>query len=183
VTKILAIPGSGRKGSYNRALLEAAKELLPENTMFEIFEVANLPLFTQDREKDPQPEVHAFKQKIKEADAILFATPEHNYSISAVLKNAIEWANRLDEDNAWYGKPAAIVSASTGPRGGARAQLHLRQIMVDVKMYPINEPELYLAKAEKAFDANLRLIDEGYRETLKMILQNLVSWSKKLRND
>lgn len=124
--KILGISGSSRKGSFNLGLLKASKEVLPDNTTFEIFDVSGFPLFTQDLERNPTAEVRTFKEKIKDSDAILFATPEHNYSIPAMLKNAIEWGNRPAEDNSWEGKPAAIISASASPRGGARAQLHLR---------------------------------------------------------
>lgn len=182
VVKILAISGSSRKGSYNWALLDAAKEMLPENTTLEIFDVSNFPLFTQDLEEAPPAEITAFKKKIKEADAVLFATPEHNFSITAMLKNAIEWGNRPERDNSWDGKPAALVSASSGPRGGARAQMHLRQIMVDLNMYPINQPALFLAMAEGAFDDDLRLKDERAKKTLATILQSLVQWTKKIKS-
>lgn len=179
--KILAISGSSRKGSYNWALLEAAKDMLPDNTTLEIFDVSKFPLFTQDLESNPPADVLTFKETIKKSDAILFATPEHNYSIPAVLKNALEWGNRPEDDNSWDGKPAAIVSASTGPRGGARAQLHLRGIMVDLNMYPINAPQLFLARAQDAFDDDLRLKDERTKKTLKAVMQSLVKWTEQLR--
>ncbi len=137
---ILGISGSSRKGSYNTALLEAAKELLPDYATIEIFDVSRFPLYNQDLDRNLPDEVRTFKQKIKSANAILFATPEHNYSITAVLKNAIEWGDRPPGDNSWAGKPAAIIGASSGPRGTARAQLQLRQIMVDLNMYPITGP-------------------------------------------
>ncbi len=180
--KILAISGSGRKGSYNRALLEAAKEMLPDNTTLEIFDVSKFPLFTQDIEHNPPADVKEFKEKIRNSDAVLFATPEHNRSISAMLKNAIEWGNRPEDDNAWDGKPAAVVSASTSPRGGVRAQMQLRQVLVDLNMYTMNGPELFLGKAQEAFEKDLRLKDERARETLKAVLQNLVNWAAKIKN-
>jgi chromate reductase len=96
------------------------------------------------------------------------------------LKNAIEWGNRPGGDNSWNGKPAAIVSASSGPRGGARSQLHLRQILVDLNMYAINQPQLLLARAQDSFDSDLKLKDPQTRETLKTILQTLSSWTKKI---
>ena len=145
--------------SYNWGLLEAAKEMLPDNTTLEIFDVSRFPLFTQNHERDPPAEVRLFKQKIRQSDAILFATPEHNYTTTAVLKNAIEWANRPGGDNSWNGKPTAIISASSGPRGGARAQLHLRQILVDLYVYPINQPQLLLARTQDSFDSDLKLKD------------------------
>jgi chromate reductase, NAD(P)H dehydrogenase (quinone) len=178
--KILGISGSGRKRSYNWGLLEAAKELLPDNTTLEIFDVSQFPLYSQDRERDQPSEVRLFKQKLRDSDAILFATPEHNYTVTAVLKNAIEWGNRPAGDNSWNGKPAAIVSASSGPRGGVRSQLHLRQILVDLNIYPINQPQLLLGRAQEAFDSDHKLKDPQTRETLKMILQALASWTKKI---
>jgi len=182
VMKILGISGSGRKRSYNWGLLEAAKEMLPEDTTLEIFDVSHFPLYTQDHEHDPPGEVRLFKQKIRDSDAILFATPEHNYTVTAILKNAIEWGNRPGGDNSWNGKPAAIVSASSGPRGGARSQLHLRQILVDLNMYAINQPQLLLARAQEAFDSGHKLKDPKTRETLKTILQTLASWTKKINS-
>src|SRR2546426_247736 len=180
--KILGISGSNRKGSYNWGLIEAAKEMLPDKTSLEVFDVSRFPTYTQDHERDPPAEVRLFKQKIRQSDAILFATPEHNYTITAVLKNAIEWANRPGGDNSWNGKPAAIVSASSGPRGGARAQLHLRQILVDLNMYAINQPQLLLARAQDAFDSDLKLKDPQTRETLKKILETLASWTKRINS-
>ena len=178
---ILAISGSARKGSFNTALLEAAKELLPENAAMEVFDVSVFPMFNQDLERTPPPSVVEFKRKIREADAILFATPEHNFSVSALLKNAIEWGNRPDEDNSWDGKPAAIVSASNGPRGGARAQLHLRHIMADLNMFPINQPQLYVARAQDVFDADRRLVDERVKKTLAALLRALTDWAAKVK--
>lgn len=178
--KILGVSGSGRRTSYNTALLEAAQELLPDGVVLETFDASRFPLFNEDLEAEIPSDVKEFKKRIRQADAILFATPEYNYSISAVLKNAIEWGNRPDGENSWDGKPAAIMSASSSPRGGARAQLVLRQIMVDLNMYPINEPQLLIARAEEKFDNNLRLTDERSRELLKNLLAGLVEWAKKL---
>lgn len=131
--RVLGISGSARRRSYNTALLMAATELLPEGVSMEICDISDLPLFNQDLERTPPESVVRLKRQVRESDALLFASPEHNYTITALLKNAIEWANRPPGQNAWDGKPAAIVSASTSLRGGSRAQLHLRQIMVDIK--------------------------------------------------
>src|SRR6266446_8180261 len=108
---ILGISGSGRKRSFNTALLEAAKQLLPQNATLEIVDVSKLPLYNQDLEHEMPEDVKELKKKIRGADAILFATPEHNYSITAVLKNAIELGNRPPRDASRSGKPAAIISA------------------------------------------------------------------------
>ncbi len=183
VFKILGISGSGRKESYNTALLRAAEELVPDGVVLESYDVPRFPLFNEDLETEIPAVVVEFKKKIREADAILFATPEYNYTVSAMMKNAIEWGNRPEGDNSWEGKPAAIVSASTGPRGGARAQLHLRQIMVDLNMHPINRPQLLLARAEEKFDGNLRLTDERSRELLRDLLAALVEWAQRLRGN
>ena len=178
---ILGISGSGRKRSFNTALLEAAKQLLPQNATLEVVDVTRLPLYNQDLEHEMPVDVKELKKKIRSADAILIATPEHNYSITAVLKNAIEWGNRPPRDTSWSGKPAAIISASTSLRGGVRAQLHLRQIMVDLNMYPINRPLLMVANAKDKFDENLKLTDEETLQTLRDVLSSLVEWTHKLR--
>lgn len=179
--RILGISGSGRKGSYNTALLDAAKELAPENVLIETIDVSTLPLYNQDRETKLPPEVRNFKNKIREADAILFAVPEHNYSITAVLKNAIEWGNRPPNDNSWDNKPAAIISASSGPRGGVRAQLHLRQILVDLNMHAINRPLLLVANEDEKFDEKMKLTDPQVRETLRTLIVRLAEWTRKLQ--
>jgi len=178
---ILGISGSGRKRSFNSALLEAAKQLLPPNATLGVADVSRLPLYNQDLEHDMPEVVKELKKKIRSADAILIATPEHNYSITAVLKNAIEWGNRPPTDASWNGKPAAIISASTSLRGGARAQLHLRQIMIDLNMYPINRPLLMVANAKDKFDENLNLTDEETRQTLRDVLSSLVEWTRKVQ--
>src|SRR6266852_7281842 len=178
---ILGISSSGRKGSYNTALLEAAKELLPQDATLEVVEVSKLPLYNQDLEHDLPEAVKELKKKIRGADAILIATPEHNYSVTAVLKNAIEWGNRPPKDASWSGKPAAIISASTGLRGGVRAQLHLRQIMIDLNMYPINRPLLLVANAKDKFNEDLQLTDEESLPTLRDVLSSLVEWTRRLQ--
>jgi len=178
---ILGISGSGRKRSFNTALLEAAKQLLPQNATLEVVDVSRLPLYNQDLEHEMPVDVKELKKKIRGADAILLATPEHNYSITAVLKNAIEWGNRPPRDASWSGKPAAIISASTSLRGGVRAQLHLRQIMIDLNMYPINRPLLLVANAKDKFNENLQLTDEETLQTLRDVLSSLVEWTHKLQ--
>jgi len=180
--KILGISGSARRGSFNTALLEAAKEVVPPGASLETFDVSGLPLFNQDLEGQMPEAVRAFKEEIRGADAVLFSTPEHNYSVSALLKNAIEWGNRPETDNCWDGKPAAIMSASTSPRGGARAQLHLRQIMLELNMYPMNQPQLLVARAQEKFDSKSRLTDEKLRERLRELLLSLVQWTMRLQS-
>ncbi len=178
---ILGISGSGRKRSYNSALLQGAKLLLPHDATLEVADVSKLPLYNQDLEHDLPEVVKELKKRIRGADAILFATPEHNYSITAVLKNAIEWGNRPPRDTSWSDKPAAIISTSTSLRGGVRAQLHLRQIMIDLNMYPINRPLLMVANAKDKFSEDLKLTDEESIQTLRDVLLSLVEWTRRLR--
>ncbi|HZY94490.1 MAG TPA: NAD(P)H-dependent oxidoreductase [Candidatus Bathyarchaeia archaeon] len=179
--RILGISGGGRKKSYNTALLQTATGLIGDDASVEIFDVSKFPLYNQDLEHDPPENVKEFKKKIRGSDAILFSTPEFNYSIPAILKNAIEWGNRPPNDRSWDGKPAAIMSASTGLRGGARAQTHLRTIMVDLNMHPVNRPLLLVANAQEKFDANLQLVDKETRETVRSLLASLVEWTRQLQ--
>ena len=178
---ILGFAGSLRKNSYNRALLRAAAELLPEDARLEIFDLEGIPPFSQDLEVSVPERVKEFKSKIKAADAILFVTPEHNYSVPGVLKNAIDWASRPHGDNSFEGKPAAIMSASTGMLGGARAQYHLRQTCVFLNMYPVNKPEVFVTFAAQKFDEQGRLTDPKAKEVIKTLLESLAAWTKKLR--
>src|SRR3972149_11583933 len=157
---ILGFAGSLRKNSYNKALLQAALELLPKDANLEIFDLEGISPFNQDLILVMPAKVKEFKRKIKAADAILIATPEHNYSVPGVLKNAIDWASRPYGDNSFEGKPVAIMSASTGMLGGARAQYHLRQIFVFLNMHPLNRPEVFVTFASKKIDEQGRLTDE-----------------------
>lgn len=119
--KILGFAGSLRRDSYNRMALRVATGLVPDNAEIEIFDLEGIPPFNQDLEEDLPEKVKEFKRKIREADAILIASPEYNYSVPGVLKNAIDWASRPYGDNALEGKPAAIMGASIGMSGTPRA--------------------------------------------------------------
>jgi len=179
--KILGFAGSLRAASSNKFLLLAASNLISEDANLEIFDIDGFPAFNQDTENNMPEKVKDFKSKIRDADAILIATPEYNYSVPGVLKNAIDWASRPYGDNPFDGKPVAIMSASIGMLGGARAQYHLRQIFVFLNMYPINGPEVIVPFAENKFDANGNLVDENTQMFVRQLLQNLVNWTKKLK--
>ena len=182
--KILGIAGSLRKTSYNRGVLRAAAELVPEGATIEVFELGGLPGFNQDDEQNPPERVAELKRKIREADAILFVTPEYNYSVPGVLKNAIDWASRPYGDNAWDGKPAAIMGASIGAIATARAQYHLRQMMVFLNMFPVNQPEVMIGNAgDGKFDEQGNLTDETSREFVRQLLENLVAWTRRIGPD
>ncbi len=178
--KVIGFAGSLRSGSYNKALLHAATDLLPGDLELEIFDLDGIPGFNQDIEVDMPIKVNDFKSKIRDADAILIATPEYNYSVPGVLKNAIDWASRPYGDNAFNEKPVAIMSASIGMLGGARAQYHLRQMFVFLNMYPINGPEVMVTFAQDKFDADGKLIDENTKKFVSQLLQNLANWTRRL---
>jgi chromate reductase len=179
---IFGFAGSLRKGSYNKALLRAAAELMPDQAQLEIFDLKGIPPFNDDNVKENMPEaVKEFKAKIKAADAILIATPEYNFSIPGVLKNAIDWASRPYGDNSLEGKPVAIMSASTGLLGGARAQYHLRQTFVFLDMHPVNKPEVFVTFAPEKIDEQGKLTDETTRKIIRQLLESLIVWTKKLK--
>ena len=171
---ILGIVGSLRKDSYNHFALKAAQELVPEGAVLNLIELRGIPIYDQDNEMAPPEIVLEFKRRILAADAILFATPEYNYSIPGGLKNAIDWASRPYGKSAWLGKPAAIMGASVGNLGTARAQYHLRQILVAQNMPVVNQPEVMIASATKYFDQSGRLTDETTRQFIQKLLAELV---------
>ena len=158
-------------------------ELMPKDVKFEIFDLEGILPFSQDLESKVPERVVEFKAKIKEADAILVATPEPNYSIPGVLKNAIDWASRPYGDNSFEGKPVAIMSASIGMLGGARAQYHLRQVFVFLNMYPLNRPEVFVTFASQKIDESGRLTDEATKKFIKGLLEGLVDWTKLLKKN
>jgi chromate reductase len=177
---ILGFAGSLRKGSYNKALLRAAAELLPEGVELETFDLEGIPPFNQDHENEPVQKVRDFKERIKAADAILIATPEYNYSIPGVLKNAIDCASRPFEDNAFAHKPVAMMGASTGMIGTARAQYHLRQCFVFLSCFALNHPEVMVSFAPEKIDKDGRVTDQKTRELIRQLLESLVDWAKRL---
>ncbi len=179
--KILGIAGSLRQKSFNRGLLKTAQQLLPAGVSLEIFELNGLPVFSEDDEKTPPARVTVFKQRIRASDAILFATPEYNYSIPGGLKNAIDWASRPYGDSAWRGKAAAIIGASAGRFGSARAQYHLRQVCVGLQLEVLNGPEVMVSNAHEAFDADSQLTHESSRRALAELLTALVARVNLLR--
>lgn len=176
--KILGIVGSLRKGSYNHFALKAAQALVPDGAALSLIELHGIPVFNQDDEMAMPAAVLEFKRQILAADAILFATPGYNYSVAGVLKNAIDWASRPYGESAWTGKPAAMMGASTGSQGTARAQYHLRQILVTLDMPTVNQPEVMIGHAAQWFDPNGRLTDEPTRQRIQALLAALVQLVK-----
>ncbi|MGC4093415.1 MAG: NAD(P)H-dependent oxidoreductase [Polyangiaceae bacterium] len=179
--KLLGISGSLRQGSFNSALLRAAVKLAPAGIEFETFSLAEIPLYNDDVRVAGFPEpVQALRAAIARAEALLFVSPEYNFSIPGVLKNAIDWASR-QPDQPFAGKPVAIMSASTGMLGGARMQYHLRQVCVFVDMHPLNKPEVFVGQASSKFDAQLELTDETTKRAIVTQLEALQRFRENLK--
>jgi chromate reductase len=178
--RILGIAGSIRQDSYNRSALKAAASLAPEGATVEVFDIKDIPIYNQDLETEAPQAVVDLKNKIREADAILFVTPEYNYSVPGVLKNAIDWASRPYGDNAWDGKPAAIMGASVGAIGTARAQYHLRQMFVFLNVFAVNQPEVMIGNCASRFDEQGNLTDDQTKDMIRQLLQNLIAWTKRI---
>ncbi len=151
---------------------------MPDGAVLNLIELHGIPVFNQDDEMVLPASVLEFKRRILAADAILFATPEYNYSVSGVLKNAIDWASRPYGESAWTGKPAAVMGASTGSPGTARAQYHLRQILVTLNMPVVNQPEVMIGNAAQRFDQDGRLTDESTRQFIQKLLGALVQLAR-----
>lgn len=180
-THILGFAGSLRRQSYNRAILAAASEMVPDDATLEIFDLEGIPPFNQDLELEPPEKVRDFKARIRAADAILIATPEYNYSISGVLKNAIDWASRPYGDNAFDGKPVGLMGASVGMLGTARAQYDLRRSFIFLNMFPLNQPEVMVSFAQDKVDVNGRLTDEKTRKKIRDLLESLVALTRRMK--
>jgi len=178
--RILGIAGSLRRGSYNQAALRAATLLVPENSEIDLFQLDGIPMFNEDDETCPPSAVLELKKRIRSANSVLIVTPEYNYSIPGILKNAIDWASRPHGDNAWSGKSAAIMGASLGAIGTARAQYHLRQIFVALNVFPLNRPEVMIADAAHRFDENGHLIHEPTKRLIQELLKHLVDWTRRI---
>jgi chromate reductase, NAD(P)H dehydrogenase (quinone) len=180
IIRILGFAGRLRKQSYNRSALRAAVTLVPEEAQLDRFELDNIPPYNQDHEREPPHAVRAFKAAVKAADAILIVSPEYNYSVPGVLKNAIDWASRPYGDNAWDGKTVGVMGASVGMLGTARAQYHLRQMFVFLNMFPLNQPEVMIAYAEDRFDDKGNLKDQETTQKIRQLLKSLTEWTKLL---
>ncbi len=179
--KTLGISGSLRKGSYNTAALRTAAELLPPGMTLEFADISQLPLYNEDvRQAGFPPPAQKLRDQIRAADALLFVTPEYNYSVSGVLKNAIDWASR-PPDQPFDGKPVGIMGATASLWGTTRAQYHLRQSCVYLNMLPLNKPEVLIAQAASKFDAELRLTDQTTRDIIAQLLVALRDWTRRLR--
>jgi chromate reductase len=178
--KILAICGSLRKGSYNMAALRTAISQKPPNMTVDVADISQIPLYNEDvRQQGFPPSVETLRRQIAAADALLFACPEYNYSMTGVLKNAIDWASR-PPDQPFAGKPCAIIGAAAGMAGSARAQYDLRRSCVFLDMHPLNKPEVLIGQAQTKFDAEGNLIDEAARGFIRDLMVALAAWTRQI---
>jgi len=177
---VLGISGSLREKSYNSALLREAGRLAPAGLSIEIASIRDVPLYDADLEARGFPAgALELCEKVARADALLIATPEYNFSIPGVLKNAIDWLSRPPHDARLKGKPVAIVGAG-GRLGSARAQYHLRQVCGCLSMLPVPRPEIFIASAWEKFDDG-RLTDQAAVKQVEELLAALAEWTRLLQ--
>jgi chromate reductase len=179
---VFGIAGSLRRGSFNAALLRAAAAEMPASMTLDVYDrLREVPMYDEDVRANGLPDVVTdLRARIAEADALLIATPEYNYSIPGVLKNAIDWASRPPE-HPFAGKPVALMGASGSNLGTSRAQYHLRQVCVFLDMHPLNKPEVFVARAHEKIDADGKLTDEPTRKILRDLLVALEAWTRRLK--
>ena len=174
--KIAVVVGSLRKESYNLKTAKALMAMAPENLSLELLDIAGLPMFNEDLEATPPQEWVDLREKIQEADGILFLTPEYNRSVPGVLKNAIDVGSRPYGQNSWDGKPAAIVSVSVGNISGFGANHHLRQSLTFVNVPTMAQPEAYIGGASALFDTDGNLNNESTEKFLKTFIESFAKW-------
>ena len=177
---VLGICGSLRKASYNMAALRTAIALKPAGMSVTVADISQIPLYNEDvRVEGFPPPVETLRRQIAAADALLFACPEYNYSMTGVLKNAIDWASR-PPDQPFAGKPCAIIGAAAGMAGSARAQYDLRRSCVFLDMHPLNKPEVLIGQAQTKFDAEGYFTDEAGRNFIRDLMAALTAWTRQI---
>jgi len=180
--RLAGFAGSLRRGSFNRALLRAAIEMMPENVTVETIEIADIPLYNADLDTDDPPvAVRQFKARIAAADGLLIAAPEYNYSIPGALKNAIDWASRPPATTVLKHKPIGIMGAAGGRFGTVRSQLALRQVFLFTESYVMLKPELHVSNAARYFDEDGTLNDDATRAHVQAFVDALTAWVDRLR--
>lgn len=178
---VLAFTGSLRRASANKGLLRCAQQLAPQNMQITILDLHDIPFFNADVEAQGQPDsVKKAVEQIQNADALLLACPEYNYSMAPALKNMLDWASRMPNNAALAGKAVALMGAGGG-MGTSRAQYHLRQTCVYLELLPLNKPELFCNAFAGGFDAEGNVTDAAIRSQVEALLQSLYEWIKTLK--
>jgi chromate reductase len=179
--KILGICGSLRKGSFSMGALRACKEMMPEGMSLSIAAIGDLPMYNEDLFQAGMPEpVRRLRAEIAAADGLLIATPEYNFSVTPVLKNAIDWASR-PPSQPFQDKPIALVTAAQGPLGGGRVQYDLRRILVGLWGHVLPRPEVFIGHAQTKFDAQGNLTDETTKKFLADLLAGFKDWVVRMK--
>jgi chromate reductase len=179
--KILGICGSLRRASFNMAALRACHELMPEGMSMTVAEIGDIPLFNQDVFDAGMPApAQRFREQVAAADGLLIASPEYNFSVTAALKNAIDWGSRAP-NQVFQDKPVAMFSATTGPLGGARNQYDLRRMLVQLWAHPLPRPEVFIGNAAAKFDAQGKITDEATRKFLAELLAGFKTWIARMK--
>ncbi len=174
---VATLVGSLRKESFTRRIALALAELAPPSLRLSLVEIRELPFYDQDLDGDAPPAPWtAFRDRVRRADAVLFATPEYNRSVPGVLKNAVDVGSRPYGKSVWSGKPAAVASVSPGALGAFGANHHLRQSLVFLDMPVLQQPELYLGNVGAAFDEGGKLVNEKVRELLRRFIEAFAAW-------
>ena len=178
--KVLGISGSLRKASFNTAALRACGEMMPQGMALQIARIDDLPIFNQDVFDAGVPEpARRLRAEIAAADGVLIASPEYNFSLSAALKNAIDWASR-PPNQSWQDKPVAIFSCSQGPLGGARVQYDIRRILGQLWGHVLPRPEVFIGSAPSKFDAQGKITDEATKKFLSDLLAGFKPWIERM---
>lgn len=173
---IAIVVGSASRDSINRRLANALMALGAERFAFVDVRIDDFPFFNVDISKEPPAPVLRMKKQIADADGVIFVTPEHNRSIPALLKNAIDWGSRPAGTSCWIGKPTAMLGASPGQTGTAAAQQHLRNIISPQQMIVMGQPELYLHWKDGMIDSDAQVTDEAVKKRLDAFLDRFVLW-------
>lgn len=177
--RIATVVGSLRKDSFNRKLAGAVERLAPPELAFESLEIGDLPLYNQDDDPNPHPNVRRIKSQIAAAQGLLFVTPEYNRSVSGVLKNAIDHASRPYGQNAWAGKPAGILGISVGAAGTSMAQQHLRNMLAYLDVPTLGQPEVFLQMKDGLFDGSGAIAVESTKKFLQGWMDRYVEWVRR----
>lgn len=178
--RVVGIPGSLRRGSFNRALLRAAVELAPEDLRIQVHPLDDLPLYDGDVETaGVPPGVAALRAAVEAADGVLIATPEYNHGVPGVMKNAVDWLSRPPRPQAFDGKPVGIMGATPGRFGTRASQYQLRQSLTPLNAYVMPQPQVLVMGVKDKLDDDLQLTDEGTREILERFLGAFAQWVRR----